>query len=363
MKLFILSDPNSIHTKRWVSSLSKKGFQIFLFGVNHSDEYFYNQYDNVTVYAVDYSSRFKQTSFRKVRYLNILNVLKKKIIEFKPDILHAHYASSYGLLGALVKFHPYIISCWGSDVYEFPTISFLHRATLKFSLSKADYLLSTSKIMVKEIEKYTTKHIEITPFGVDLELFRKIDIPKLTNEFIVGTVKTLTTVYRIDLLIKSFKLVLENNPNLFLKLHIIGDGRDKQKLQILTQDLGINESVEFLGKVDNKLLPDFYNSFSVFASLSDSESFGVVAVEAMACECPVVVSDAFGFTEVVVDRLTGFIVPKGNQEESALAIQKLIDSETLRCEMGKNGRKRVEQLFNWEKNVDQMIQIYYKTLS
>jgi glycosyltransferase involved in cell wall biosynthesis len=80
----------------------------------------------------------------------------------------------------------------------------------------------------------------------------------------------------------------------------------------------------------------------------------------MACECPVVVSDADGFTEVVVNNETGFIVPKKDVEATANAIQKFIDDYTLRDKMGKKGRERVEKLYNWDENVNRMMEIYNK---
>jgi glycosyltransferase involved in cell wall biosynthesis len=128
----------------------------------------------------------------------------------------------------------------------------------------------------------------------------------------------------------------------------------------MAEDLGLKESVEFVGIVENSNLPQYYNRFSVavYPSISDSESFGVAAVEAMACECPVVASDADGFTEVVSNGETGIIVPKGDIECTAKAIQEFIDNPYLRIIMGKKGRERVLELYNWEDNVKKMLQIY-----
>lgn len=363
MRIFILSDPNSVHTKRWISSLSKHNIEIFLFGLNKFDSSFYNQCANVSVYAIDMISnlnnRVANGTFEKLRYLKILKTLKRKIKEFQPDILHAHYATSYGLLGALVNFHPYIISVWGSDVYDFPKVSFVHKWVLKYNFKKADKILSTSHIMAKETLKYTNKPIEIIPFGVDISLFKKKNISNFDNKIVIGNVKTLSSKYGIDILIKSFKIVLDKNSQLDIVLKIIGEGEEKEHLIRLCESLNISDKVSFLGKIENKLLPDYYNSFSVSVSVSDSESFGVVAVESMACECPVVVSDADGFTEVVVDGETGFIVPKRDVAATATAIQKFIDDKnTLRDKMGKKGRKRVEKLYNWEDNVNQLIDVY-----
>ncbi|MDR0538098.1 MAG: glycosyltransferase family 4 protein [Tannerellaceae bacterium] len=363
MRLFILSDLSSIHTKRWVSSLSERGIHIFLFGLRRDDSDFYTIFENVTIFNTTHTNQLKNRtangSLEKLKYLTVLKVLKKKIKDFQPDILHAHYASSYGLLGALSCFKPYIISIWGSDVYEFPNVSFIHKFILKYSFKKADKLLSTSLIMAKEARKYTDKPISITPFGVDVSLLKKgIRLNRDNKEIIIGNVKTLSPKYGIDVLIQSFKIVLEKNPNLDLFLEIIGEGEEKDNLIQLCQKLNIAKRVRFLGKIENYLLPAYYNSFLVSVSVLNSESFGVVAVEAMACECPVVVSDADGFTEVVVNNETGIIVPKKNVDATAEAIQQFIDNPKLRDKMGKEGRKRVEKLYNWDDNVEQMMVIY-----
>jgi glycosyltransferase involved in cell wall biosynthesis len=342
--------------------------EIFLFGLNRIDPFFYKAYDNVSVYAIDMISdlnnHVKDGTFEKLKYLKALKLLKQKIKDFQPDILHAHYASSYGLLGALSAFHPYIISVWGSDVYDFPNVSFIHKSILKFSLEKADSLLSTSHVMAKETQKYTKKNIEITPFGVDIFLFKKSKEYDFSEPIIIGNVKTLSPKYGIDILIKAFKRVVDKNPEQNIILKIIGDGEERENLIQLCKDLNISGKVHFLGKIENSLLPSYYNSFlvSVSVSVSNSESFGVVAVESMSCECPVIVSDADGFTEVVVDNETGFIVPKKDIEATAQAIQKMIDNPDLRIKMGKKGRERVEKLYDRDNNVNQMLSIYHTML-
>lgn len=361
MRVFILSAINSIHTQRWVNALAENGMEIFLFSVHGSDDNFLKNYANVQIYVQENCLASNSGLVEKLCYLSTIRIVKKKIKEFAPDILHAHYASSYGLIGALSEFHPYIISLWGSDIYKFPQASFLNRTILKFNLNKGDKILSTSNVMATEARKYTDKSISVTPFGVDIDLF-KPKPGKVSDEFVIGTVKTLSYNYGIDLLIRSFKILTENNSSADLKLVVVGEGPDKTKLIKLTEQLGISSKVSFVGRIENSLLPDYYNYFDVAVSLSRSESFGVVAIEAMACECPVVVSDADGFTEVVLDRQTGIIVPKNNAEAAAGAIQKLIDNTALRSELGQNGRSHVENFYTWKNNVATMINMYEDTI-
>ena len=366
MKVFILSDIHSTHTKRWVKSLSEKGCEIFLFGLLDCDAAFYADLKNVTVYNYGFtfhkSSRLYRWAFGKMLYFKSLKKIKEKIREFQPDIVHAHYASSYGLLGALTKFHPYIVSVWGSDVYSYPQSGSIYRRLLKYTFRKADLILSTSHCMAQETNKYTDKKIGITPFGVDTELFKPSQ-KKGDGTFVIGNVKTLSANYGIDLLIRAFANVCAKNPERQVKLRIVGDGPDKAKLQELSQELGVDDRTEFVGFVDNHRLPEIYNSFDVSVSLSYKESFGVVAVEAMACGCPVVTSDADGFREVVEDGVTGFIVPKGNPEAAAGAIQRFIDDPEFCHTMGAAGRARVLQLYQWDSNVQAMLDYYHSILN
>lgn len=366
MKIFILSDAGSIHTKRWVKSLSENGCEIFLFGLLDTDLSFYDKMPNVTVYCYNFTFNKSSIAYKwvmsKALYFKALPKIKQKIKEFNPDILHAHYASSFGLLGAMTGFHPYVVSVWGSDVYDYPNAGLIYRKLLEFTLKRADKILSTSHVMAKETGKYTDKEIGITPFGVDTDLFRPIFDQQPTDVFVVGNVKTLSSTYGIDVLIKAFARVVEKNPSVPLLLKIVGKGPQEAELKRLAADLGVADKVEFLGFIQNDRLPEFYNSMSVSVSLSLRESFGVVAVEAMSCECPVVVSDADGFTEVVEEGATGFIVPKQNDEAAAEAIQRFIDQPKLRCEMGQNGRKRVLECYRWEDNVATMISYYNQIL-
>ncbi len=363
MKVLMVADARSIHTRRWAVSLRSKGVDIVLYSIFPSPDSFFGDHD-IRLYVFDLFTYRKFSGIRSVAAMitshsRAVRDLKSVIRAEAPDILHAHYATSFGLIAALSGFHPFIISVWGSDVYEFPEMSVINRESVKYIFRKADKILSTSHVMARHASRYTDKPMSITPFGVDTGLFRKANAVKRDPDcFVVGNVKTLAPKYGIDVLIRAYHLFIHRNPGLDSRLVIIGEGPCREEYVRLADELGIGSKVEFVGKIPNSDLPVWYNSFSVSVSLSDSESFGVVAVEAMACECPVVVSDADGFTEVVEDGVTGFIVPKRNPEAAAKAIQKFVDDPSLRETMGASGRERVKALYDWEDNVDGMINIY-----
>ena len=209
MRVLLLADAHSIHTIKWAKSLCQKNIELGVFSLNKLDEDLYKE-DNIEVfYFSDRNCRDRSSGFKKISYLKALPFLKKVIKKFKPDIVHAHYASSYGLLGALSGFHPYIISVWGSDVFDFPNISFLHKAILKYNLMQADTILSTSHVMAVETKKYTNKDIIVTPFGIDLDQFKPMKVASVfqDDDIVIGTVKTLEEKYGIEYLIRAFSIV------------------------------------------------------------------------------------------------------------------------------------------------------------
>lgn len=365
MRIFMIADAGSVHVERWVKSLINRNIEVLLYSFlpPKSSDLKYLLKDNLIIYKKSkFGKILDKLGLGRLNCFEILKHVKQNINKYKPDILHSHYATTNSLYGALTGFHPFLISVWGSDIYYDPYKGLYNEIILKFCLSKADIILSTSHVMAKETKKFTNKKIFIIPFGVDINLFKPLDV-KRKDEFIIGNVKTLKPVYAIDILIQAASIVIKNNKNKKIILHIYGDGPQKQQLIKLAKDLGIGDKVEFKGYIINDKLPEIYNSMSVSVSLSDRESFGVVAVEAMSCGCPVITSDADGFTEVVENGTTGLIVPKRDPIMAAAAIQKLIDDSTLRQYYGEKGRDRVVKYFNWENNVTDMVKIYESVLN
>lgn len=365
MKILLLSNANSIHTKRWVISLAQRNIEICLFSLEKNNDAEYLKFANIKIIDGGFQNNSsKDGEISKITLIQYLPKLLKAIRNFKPDIVHAHYATSYGLLGALCGFKPFVLSVWGSDVYDFPKVSFIHKLMIQFNLYRAGKILSTSHVMALETKQYTSKEIHITPFGIDVSKFKKKEVESIfhSETIVIGTVKTLSSKYGIDYLIKAFKIVKEKHTDLPLKLMIVGEGEDKIKLISLCKNLDIVNDVVFVGNVANDLVPNYINMMDVYVALSISESFGVAIVEASACEKPVVVSNVGGLPEVVDNNTTGFVVESKNPQEAANAIQKLILDKDLRVAMGKAGRDRVKELYNWDENVNLVVGIYSKLI-
>lgn len=364
MRILILSDLESPHTTKWVKSLAELNYSIGIFSIHNVTKSIpYINYKNIKIYNGKISSKLKDKSENnliKLNYLKMFKYLKLVIDEFKPDIVHSHYATSYGLLGALTGFHPYIISAWGTDVYSFPNKSFFHQLIFKYNLSKSDSILSTSKAMRDELTKYTSRKIIVTPFGININKFKPEIVKSIfsKDDFVIGIIKTLEKNYGIEFLIKAFKKVKNNSPLKSLKLMITGKGSQELFLKNLVSDLKIVEDVVFTGYIEPDLVPDYLNMLDVTVFPSIEESFGVAVLEASACARPVIVTNVGGLPEVVENGKTGFIIEKENSDAIALALEKFISNPELKFELGINGRQKVIQEYNWDDSIKQMISVY-----
>lgn len=357
MRIALLAGVTSIHTIRWANGLAERGHEIHVITCHSGGD---PLLEKVTAHELPYKPP-------QGYFLNKFS-LRKILASIQPDVLNAHYASGYGTLARLSGFHPCVLSVWGSDVYDFPEKSFLHRMLLKKNLLFADVVCSTSHVMAKQTRMICPelKEIPVTPFGVDTELFKPM--PELRDEqyITIGTVKKLAPKYGIDLLLKAFAHAREalkrEDPETAnrLRLMIVGSGPQEKELMQLADNLAISDQSRWVRRVPHTDVPKYLNQMDIYVALSrlDSESFGVAIIEASACGIPVIVSDVGGLPEVVKDGETGMIVEKENVQEAGLSIVKLVKDSKLRRNMGKNGRQRVKDLFDWEANLEEMEKVY-----
>jgi glycosyltransferase involved in cell wall biosynthesis len=353
MKVILFGPGKSIHTHKWALFFKKRGIDIKV--VTFFDHFSKKNAGEVETIVLP------KLLPGKLSYLSSTFTLKKILKEQKPDIFHAHYAASYGFVGALTNYKPYIVSVWGRDIFEFPKLNGINRRIIRYTFSHADEICSTSNAMAKETQKYTDKSIHITPFGVDMNLFKPDPNVRKDKDKTVGIVKSLSDKYGISDLIRAFAIVYQECPN--VKFLIVGDGPQKTEYELLAKQLGINEVITFVGRVANEQVPKYINKMDVFCVPSHSESFGVAAVEAMSCGVPVVVTNVGGLPEVVRENETGLIVPKENPEKLAQAILTLLRDDKKRKDMGLKGIAHVKENYNWFDNANKMLQLYNKVLN
>lgn len=364
MKIALLSGASSIHTIRWANGLYDAGHEVHVITQQPPLEPF-----NEGVEVHQFPSRGIPGYFSMAR--GVRRLLKR----IRPDIVNAHYASGYGTTARVVDFHPYVLSVWGSDVYDLPRKSPIHRWLVRRNLLAADRVASTSHCMAgqtREIAPSLGKNIAVTPFGVDIARFGKVDpIEEVGRKrIVIGTVKVLSNKYGMDTLIHAFaelkrRLLNQSNTEVVeVELRIVGDGPELKALQTLARTLEIQDSVTFVGRVPHLQVPEELAKMDIYVALSrlDSESFGVAIIEAGAAGRPVVVSDAGGLPEVTLNGITGLVVPREDPHAAADALETLVRNPEQLRRMGEAGRRHVQQNYSWDVCISTMLQLYSDTI-
>lgn len=228
-------------------------------------------------------------------------------------------------------------------------------------------LYSASKIVVPTKDyvaligkKYSIPKckIIIIPHGVDLTNFKNTSV-KLHNPARLLFVGRLTSQKNVPLLIRAFKKTVDNNKN--IELHIVGDGEDKSKIIHSIKALKLESKVVLHGYKRGKDLFKIYSNSDIFVLPSRYESFGIVAIEAMAARLPIVASDIPGVRNVIRDNETGLLV-KHTPKDFSKAIEKLLINSKLREKLVENGFEEVKK-YNWEKIVSKFEKTYRKVLN
>lgn len=348
-KICYLADASSPHTKKWCEYFQRRGYEVYVISLNEG------QIDNVKVYSfgIDVKAKKNEKIYKKFEYIKLIRKIKKIVYDIKPDILHAHYASSYGFIGSLINYKPYIISVWGTDIYEFPKNGLIQKCIIKYNLKKADYIFSTSLAMATETSKYTNKKIEITPFGIDINKNKIIEEKRKEKKerdyFVIGTIKTLEKRYGMEYLIKAFKIIKDKYKDKKIILKIAGDGHELENLQKLVNNLNLTNDVKFYGRIPQEEVPRMFNDFDIAVFPSLKESFGVSSIESQACGVPVIITNVGGHPETIENKETGIIVNAKSEKEIANAIIKYIENKSILYDMGNKAREFVVKRFEINK--------------
>ena len=281
---------------------------------------------------------------------------------YNPDIVHIHY------LTADVRNYFYyrgvsglVVSAYGSDVVfdkgnprpENPGDSFTA------ATGKRDYSHNPLSKDRDGTSLPKNRSIHVIPFGVDCSKFYPTNqLRRPGAPIVIGFVKHLEEKYGPKVLIEAFFRLNGKMPD--TRMVIAGAGTQETELKALVEELNLGDHIEFVGRVAHQRVPELLRSFDIFAmpSVFDSETFGVSAIEASACQLPVVASHVGGVPEAVIHNRTGILVPPGDSEILASALLKLAQSRVLRERLGAAGRQFVLENYRWEENASRMAMIY-----
>ena len=295
-------------------------------------------------------------------YFHALRAVLKVIKQNDIEVIHCGRCLPEGFIGFLIskiKGIPYICYVHGEDVETAATSRELSWIVNK-ALGGATRLIANSQntadILLNKWHTDPEKTMVFNP-GVDASLF----IPAPSSQEVKSQLgwedkKVILTVGRLqerkghDKLIEALPSIIKRIPNALYA--IIGDGERKSALHALVKDLNLEAHVLFMSELDDEQMIQCYQQCDVFVLPnrtvgSDIEGFGMVLVEAQACERPVIAGDSGGTSETMLLDETGFIVDCTQPQVLADKIGDLLENDTLRESMGKAGRKHVQQTLDW----------------
>ena len=294
-----------------------------------------------------------------------------EVAEFENlDLLHVHYAIPHATSAYLAKQMlngkrdlKIITTLHGTDI----TLVGLEPSFLplvKFSIEQSDGVTAVSRFLKeKTITNYSCdKDIKVIPNFVDTDLYK----PKINGEFkkhiadenekLLVHTSNFRVVKRVADTIRIFEKIHDKIPS---KLILVGDGPDRSECERLCRQIGLDDKVKFLGKQDG--LVEILTSSDIFLIPSQSESFGLAALEAMACGLPVISSSVGGLPELIRHNESGFIAEIGDIDRMAKYTLELLSNERKYKMFSDNARSRAVDVFD-KSQVVPMYENYYKTI-
>lgn len=302
--------------------------------------------------------------------LTLASTLYESIQRHRLEIIHAHYAIPHATAAYLAQqmgggAPPVVTTLHGTDI----TLVGSHPAyvpVVKFTIDHSDHVTAVSEFLARETRERigTEREICVIPNFVNGKTFsrhactirKKLFAP--SNEPVIVHISNFRPVKRVGDVLETFIKVRKRTP---CKLVLAGDGPDRAKAEQTARDGGVMNDVIFLGK--QEAVVDLLGIADVYFLPSNAESFGLSALEAMACEVPVVAARAGGIPEVVEDGKTGFLTAVGDTEEMAARILQLVQDDGLRQRMGRASRARALSAFPEERVVAQYESVYRDLIS
>ena len=302
-------------------------------------------------------------------------VLATKMAEvmtrYELDILHVHYAIPHSISAYLAKMMlkertiPFVTTLHGTDI----TLVGNDRSYLpitRFGIEQSDAVTAVSQYLRQRTldEFQITRPISVIPNFVDCDVYVRASDKGLRKRFakpdesILIHISNFRPLKRLEDVIEIFSLVRKQRP---ARLLMVGDGPERPKAEWLAKTHGIADDVNFMGKQND--MAQLLSVSDILLLPSELESFGLVALEAMACEVPVVATNVGGIPEVVRHGIDGYLFPVGDVRSMADACLNILENPALHSEMGETARVHARQEFCASKIVLRYEELYRRTIS
>jgi len=340
-RLLITGDARSIHIQRWCRYFIESGHEVALFSLE----------PKTFPEPVQFYAGSRPTGIGIVDYYLARRKYRRVLDRFRPDIVNAHYAVSYGWLAAISDRCPVIVTAWGSDLLLLPRKSFLHCRRIARALEHADYCTVDNANLEKAAAAFIPheKIIRIV-MGVSRAFLEKANPIEHDSSGPLRIIapRGLEEVYDPDSIIEAAGL-LKNKCEFTITM--LGKGEKAEKLKKALEKKGLDDWVKIEPSMPHDDYLGYLRHFDIYLSASRSDSTSVALLEAMAVGLFPVVSGIEGNREWIKDKINGLVFTPGS---AASIVEAIGETKTFRhrfAEIATQNRKRIETEAVWEDNM------------
>lgn len=351
-RILFFADAASVHTRRWVAAVVERGAEAIIISRQPGEV------PGARKVIVIEPGLDKLGWFRALP--EVRREARRLMADFKPDLVHGHYVTSYGLWAAACGLSvPKVLTAWGSDILVTPRESRLMRLVVGWSLRQADLITADSLDVVKEIAGYhPSAPVHQILWGADTDKFCP-GTP--APDFEVVSLRSWEPNYNIDLIIEAFARFVSLRPHSQARLHLLGGGPMEPVLQERVASLRLLQQVRFHGRVGDQAMVDAIQRARVSVSVPASDATSVSVLESMACGLPIIASD-LPANRQWIDERGGWITPVRDVAAVTDALVSAHDHPQQAQAMGLHNRELIEREASRRGQMDRMWQLYAQML-
>lgn len=331
---------------------------------NEPDTIEHEVYDGIDIQRLGYTGKIANT--------NVTLSLPKVLYDEEFDIIHTHvptpWSSDWSNIISRIKKKPLVVTYHndiiGNGIADY-IARFYNSTTLKLLLARADKIIITQDDYINSphLQNYKDKVVTI-PNGVDTQMFKPAQNPRRKNQIFFLSVLDKFHKYKgLDYLLESLVDVKKVIPD--VKLIVGGKGELLEFYRSKTEELGLEDNVEFKGFLSDEEVISCYQESELFVLPSISslqEGFGIVVLEALSCETPVISTTIVGVSDDVIKTQSGIIIEPKNTGMLTESIVKILSDKKLIEDMGKRGRQLVKEKYEWKKISESIHKLYEELL-
>ena len=298
--------------------------------------------------------------------------LKRVISEVKPDLIQSGPLQTAAFLAARTGFEPLVSMSWGYDLLINAERNAAYRWITRYTLNHSTVMVGDCDTIRKKAISFgmVDDYIVTFPWGVEIEHFTPQEYPVPAGKsplrerygwdedtFVLLSTRAWEPIYGVEVIARAFTEVVKERP--YIRLLMLGNGSQVGLLRKIFSQAGVQDQVHFPGQVSRADLPNYYRAADLYVSASHSDGSSISLLEAMACGCPVLVSDIPGNREWVDPGVQGWWFKDGDTGDLERMIIRTVDEERGRLPgMGKLARSLAESRADWKKNFPELINAY-----